>query len=83
MDGLHQHVAKVPIVGTRSDPSVPGWPSSGRSVLDGPSLQLGADTTCSPVCWPCYHEKTHQGLPPGCLEQVRPMVADWADLQRV
>lgn len=57
--------------------------AAGRAVLDGPSVQLGADTTYSPVCWPCYHEKTHHDLPPGCLELARPMVAEWADLQRV
>ncbi|MBI3074262.1 MAG: thymidine kinase [Deltaproteobacteria bacterium] len=28
---------------------------TGRALLDGPSIQLGADETYSPVCYPCYH----------------------------
>ena len=28
---------------------------AGRALLDGPSIQLGAEETYSPVCYPCYH----------------------------
>lgn len=31
--------------------------SQGRAIIDGPSIQLGADACYSPACHPCYQEK--------------------------
>jgi thymidine kinase len=37
--------------------------AAGRALLDGPSIQLGADEIYSPVCYGCYRERTAQASP--------------------
>lgn len=31
--------------------------AEGRALVDGPNLLLGAETTYSPTCYPCYHSR--------------------------
>lgn len=37
--------------------------ASGRAIVEGPSVQLGADACYSPVCYPCYQERTEIAPP--------------------
>jgi thymidine kinase len=36
--------------------------AQGRAVLKGPKVQLGAEDCYSPVCYPCYHERTEASV---------------------
>lgn len=38
--------------------------ASGRAIVDGPTVVLGADTGYSPVCWPCYQGRTGAQVEP-------------------
>jgi thymidine kinase len=38
--------------------------AEGRAIIEGPSVQLGADDSYSPVCYPCYHDKTEAARRP-------------------
>jgi len=42
----------------------------GRALVDGPKLLLGADTTYSPTCYPCYYEKISQAEADHCQRKV-------------
>lgn len=35
----------------------------GRALLDGPSIQLGAEESYSPVCYPCYRGRVEASTP--------------------
>ncbi|MFA5508700.1 MAG: thymidine kinase, partial [Vulcanimicrobiota bacterium] len=36
--------------------------AEGKAILDGPQVMLGADTRYSPVCHPCYVERTDRAI---------------------